>query len=82
MFSPSSFPTKALITDDFSAEELSLKTYDFVFCTGTKDRKCKEGTTLLPEDPEPWIFKGGIAEELEVVNGILLFCFFLLFEHL
>eukprot|EP00794_Sanderia_malayensis_P005325 gene5325-5994_t len=37
----------------------------FVKWLGSKDKKCKKGSHCVPEDPEPWLFRGGIAEELE-----------------
>ena len=28
----------------------------------------KKGSGFLPADPEPWMFRGGIAEEMEVFS--------------
>jgi len=38
---------------------------EFLKWLGSKNRQCKEGSNQIPEDPEPWMFKGGVAEELE-----------------
>ncbi|XP_065071212.1 protein O-GlcNAcase-like [Rhopilema esculentum] len=62
-------PNKLLVQELYpyiwDVKEVAMLLSAFIKWLGSKTRKCKSGSNLIPEDPEPWMFRGGIAEELE-----------------
>jgi len=62
-------PNKPLVQELYpyvwDMKEVAIRLEEFLKWLGSKNRQCKEGSNQIPEDPEPWMFKGGVAEELE-----------------
>ena len=76
-------PNRALLYDLYpyvwDVKEIVLLLDTFITWLGSKNKKKKQKTGFYPEDPEPWVFRGGICADLQVgtsdISGVYIKAF-------
>lgn len=62
-------PNRALLYDLYpyvwDVKEVVLLLDTFITWLGSKSKKKKQKSGFFPEDPEPWVFRGGICADLQ-----------------